>query len=213
MTSDVFMELDAEISTILCEIFPRYIPFLENGKITVKLIRALYGCIESALLWYQAISSFLIDELSFTQSQHDECLFFKGTGKDAIHIAVYVDDFFISAPNQQSIREIESKMKERFRDITFNYSDQHEYLGARYDLSTPGVVSISMQNKIKEILKEFNINKTVTNPAANHLMEHRELSTLPPEQQESLRSGVVKLLYKYKTRYLPSSQLLMHSNQ
>jgi hypothetical protein len=103
------MELDPQISALLLELYPNYQPFINNGKIVVKLIRALYGCIESALLWYEAISSFLMS-LGFNQSVHDECLFIKGIGKDAIHIAVYVDDLFISALKRADIKIIESEM-------------------------------------------------------------------------------------------------------
>jgi hypothetical protein len=123
-------------SALLLELYPNYQPFINNGKIVVKLIRALSGCIESALLWYEAISSFLMS-MGFDQSIHDKCLFIKGIGKDAIHIAVYVDDLFISALKRADIKIIESEMKQRFSDITFNYGLHHEYLGAHLDFSTP----------------------------------------------------------------------------
>jgi hypothetical protein len=133
--------------------------------------------------------------MGFNQSVHDECLFIKGIGKDAIHIAVYVDDLFISALKRADIKIIESEMKQRFSDITFNYGLHHEYLGAHLDSSTPGEVTMSMQSKIIELIKEHHISKTASTPAANHLMEHRDLPPLPPDKQKTLRSGVVKLLF------------------
>lgn len=194
LKTDVFMELDPEISALLVELYPKYQPFLSNGKIVVKLVRALYGCIESALLWYEAISSFLMS-LGFNQSVHDECLFIKGIGKDAIHIAVYVDDLFISASKRADIQRIESEMKKRFSDITFNYGLHHEYLGAHLDFSTPGEVTMSMESKIIELIKEHNISGIATTPAANHLMEHRDLPLLSLDKQKMLRSSVAKLLF------------------
>ena len=193
LKTDVFMELDLQISALLVEIYPKYQPFLTNGKIVVKLIRALYGCIESALLWYEEISSLLIS-LGFNQSVHDECLFYKGIGKAAIHIAVYVDDLFISAFQRSDIHLVENELKKRF-DITFNYGKHHEYLGAHLDFSIPGEVTLSMESKVTEIVNEHKISKIASTPAANHLMEHRDLPLLPPDQQKILRSGVAKLLF------------------
>jgi hypothetical protein len=79
----------------------------------VKLDRALYGCIESALLWYEAISTFIIS-LGFRQSDQDECLFILINETENIHLAVYVDDLFISSKNIESINLIELLLKARF---------------------------------------------------------------------------------------------------
>jgi hypothetical protein len=68
------MEIDREITSILVAQFPSYNKFVHNGKVIVKLDRALYGCIESALLWYEAISSFLMS-VGFQKCDQDECLF------------------------------------------------------------------------------------------------------------------------------------------
>jgi hypothetical protein len=188
------MELDREISGILVELYPQYGEYLDEGKIVVNLIRALYGCVESALIWYEVISTFLTS-LGFQRSIHDECLFFKGSGKDSIFIAVYVDDLFISAAHKALIDTLESHLKGRFKDITINRGKHHEYLGAHLDFSISGQVTMTMENKIVELVKEHHISGTSSTPAANHLMEHRELPILPPDQQKSLRSGVAKLLY------------------
>jgi hypothetical protein len=57
MTSKIFMKFNEELTSIIVELFPRYAPFVFNGCITVQLDRALYGCIESALLWYKSATS------------------------------------------------------------------------------------------------------------------------------------------------------------
>jgi hypothetical protein len=115
----------------------------------VKLDRALYGCIESALLWYEAISTFIIS-LGFRQSDQDECLFILINETENIHLAVYVDDLFISSKNIESINLIELLLKARFKDITTParvpwgaFGFLSEWIGENDNL-----------NKIKELLKE-----------------------------------------------------------
>ena len=53
MGQDVFVYLSKEMADIVIERDPSYAKFVEpNGQILVKLDKALYGCIESAKLWY-----------------------------------------------------------------------------------------------------------------------------------------------------------------
>jgi hypothetical protein len=68
------MRLWREITAILATQFLNYYNFVHNGKVVVKLDRALYGCIESALLWYEATSSFLMS-VGFHRCDQDECFF------------------------------------------------------------------------------------------------------------------------------------------
>jgi hypothetical protein len=86
-------------------------------------------------------------------------------------------------------------MKARFKDITFHHGLQHEYLGAHLDFSQNGSVKITMISKIRELLKEYSIEKKASTPAANHLMEHQDLPPLSDQHQSQLRSGIAKLLY------------------
>ena len=57
MDNFVVIKLQGPIVDILCEMKPEYLKFvvLENGKKTLymQLMKALYGCIKSALLWYE----------------------------------------------------------------------------------------------------------------------------------------------------------------
>ena len=51
---EVIMRLDAKLAMILTQIRPDYIPFLDkDGSMVVQLDKALYGCVESAKLWYE----------------------------------------------------------------------------------------------------------------------------------------------------------------
>jgi hypothetical protein len=59
MTNPFFF---AKIASVLCDHHPHYSNHLApNGTIVVKLDKALYGCIESAKLWYDDLSSFLLE--------------------------------------------------------------------------------------------------------------------------------------------------------
>ena len=52
----LLMQIRDEFVDMMCEVEPEYISYVryENGKkvLYINIVRAIYGCIESAILWY-----------------------------------------------------------------------------------------------------------------------------------------------------------------
>ena len=91
----VYMLLNVEVSDMLCELAPDYKRFKRNdGKITVHLRKALYGCVQSAVLWYEELRGTLRD-LGFLENPYDVCSFARKRGTSVDRILVYVDDLLI----------------------------------------------------------------------------------------------------------------------
>ena len=75
MESDVFMWIPKPVADILCDRDPSFQPFMhENGRVLVKLLKAQYGCVESAKLWYNHISK-TIKDFGFEVNPFDQCVF------------------------------------------------------------------------------------------------------------------------------------------
>ena len=70
----VIMKFTGESVDILCKMNPQHETFvvIENGIKTlyVRLIRAIYGCVKSALLWYDLFSTTLTD-MGFKLNPYD----------------------------------------------------------------------------------------------------------------------------------------------
>jgi hypothetical protein len=53
-------EMDGASAGIMCDVFKGYRQFVcyENGKkvMNVRLLKALYGCVKSVLLWYNKLT-------------------------------------------------------------------------------------------------------------------------------------------------------------
>ena len=71
------MKITGDTVDILRDIDPDMEQFVvtENGKrvIYVQPIKALYGCVKSALLWYQLFSTMLVD-MGFELNPYDLCV-------------------------------------------------------------------------------------------------------------------------------------------
>ena len=60
-TKLVHIKMEPEIATMLIEVDPTMIPYVrKDGSIIAELKKALYSCIESAVLWYEELSHTLM---------------------------------------------------------------------------------------------------------------------------------------------------------
>jgi hypothetical protein len=78
MDEFVLPKLTGDTVDIMCKANKNYLPFVsqEHGKQVLyylQLLKALYGCVRSALLWYERFSSTL-QQMSFKLNQYDMCV-------------------------------------------------------------------------------------------------------------------------------------------
>ena len=83
-----------EFVDIMCEVNPAYKPYVQydNGKkvLYVKVLREIYGCVESALLWYNFYIKTLQD-LEFSTDKYGRCVSNKIIYGNQCTIVWYVD--------------------------------------------------------------------------------------------------------------------------
>ena len=91
------------------------------------MLRALYGCIESALQWYILYKSTLEKEVFF--NPYDLCVAKKIIEGKQCTTAWCVDDNKISHTYANVVTNILEKMKEHFGDIKIYRGNSHVFLG------------------------------------------------------------------------------------
>jgi len=132
MEGEVFMWIPEPIASVLCEREPLFRPFLHTnkhgqGRVLVQLLKAQYGCVESARLWYEHISKALIEQ-EFQINPFDKCIFQKQTGDSWTYITLYVDDLMIASDEVKLVDEVITKLTEKYRDLTVHRGRVHDYL-------------------------------------------------------------------------------------
>jgi hypothetical protein len=87
----------------------------EKETYCIELQKAMYGNIDSPLLWMKTFSKFLIEELGLIQMKSDPCIFTKKEGnKLVLLLALYVDDTLCTGPRkwvEWAYEQIETKYK------------------------------------------------------------------------------------------------------
>lgn len=196
---EVLMRLDKTMSDILIKIRPDYAQYLtRNGTMIVRLDKALYGCVESAKLWYDDLSSTLLD-MGYKKNPSDLCVFNRTTDGVQCTICLHVDDLKITSVNEDLIEDTIAQLTAKYKTVTVHRGLIHSYLGMTFDYSTLGKVKITMEKFVADLLKDCEVTGTAATPATVHLFEIDENSPLlPPDRAKLFHSRVATVLYLAK---------------
>ena len=197
--NSVYVRLGKDVAVLLCKLAPKYHQFIRaDGTITVKLRRALYGCIESAVLWYKELSSTLLG-LGFKKNPYDECSFTREIEGRIDSILVYVDDLMIFSELPQTLTSIADALRSKYTEITTRIGKEHDFLGVHWDFRVPGQVMLSMDGYIDNILEKYGVKTKAKTPATDMLFISNPLCPkLNKVKQEVFHSCVMELHYLAK---------------
>jgi hypothetical protein len=203
---DIFtvLKLEGLDVDIMCDMDASYKKFVteENGKkvLYLELVKALYGCVRSALLWYDLFTSTLM-HMGFKLNPYDPCVANLMIDGKQCTIVWYVDDNKISHVNSKVVSMIIDKIEKRFGKMTVTRGKTHEFLGMDITYETDGTAKINMSRYTKESIDEFmgEIKKSSPTPATKDLFDIKENSPkLNKSKSENFHSIVAKLLYVSK---------------
>ena len=202
MEKTVHMRIDKTISAEIVKIDQRYTDYLDyKGCLVVRLDKALYGCVESARLWYLNLKGTLEDE-GYSVNAEDPCVFNKGTGAEQCTVVVYVDDLMATCVNQETIDQLWDGLKRKYgKGVVTHKGPVLSYLGMTFDYSIAGEVRITQAGYTADILLDCGLDpsKTAPTPATEHLFDTREESEKASEERADwFHRNVAKLLYLAK---------------
>jgi hypothetical protein len=109
MVDFTLLKMEGESVDIMCDVCQQYNFFVcyENGNkvLYLELLKALYGRVQSALLWYKLFSSTL-NEMGFELNPYDTCVANKTIGGKQCTIAWYLDGIKISHVDDKVILHV-----------------------------------------------------------------------------------------------------------
>jgi hypothetical protein len=204
MKDVVFMKFHGESVDILCEMNPKHERFvtIEQGKRTlyVRLIKAIYGCVKSALLWYELFSETL-KKMGFKLNPYDPCVANCMIEGKQCTIVWYVDDNKISHVDPRVVGMVIERIESRFDKMTVTRGREHEFLGMSISYTGDGTATIAMKRYLQEAIDESQmvISRGAATPAKRDLFEIDETSPRL-NQKEAVRYQ--RVLHMLVARYL-----------
>ena len=201
----VHMKLEGTLAELLAKCDPtKYQPYLviERGKpvLYIELVKALYGTIRAALIFWWKFTKQLI-EWGFTVNPYDWCVANKLVQGSQLTITWHVDDLKISHVNKEVLEDLLKQLNGAFGQegpLTIHHGKKHDYLGMWLDFSIDGKVQVQMFDYINNMLNDLpeDMGGTVTSPAADHLFTVSDTGKkLDREQSEMFHHNVAKLLF------------------
>lgn len=197
----VLVRLGKLETMILVRLEPSYAKYVRaDGTCVVRLEKALYGCVESAKMWFNKISSEL-KSLGYKSNAYDICVFnrLEADGTQST-ITLHVDDMKVTATTEEHLDGIVAELRGIYPALTdecVHRGRVHDYLGMTFDYRQPGKCLVKMEGYIEDCLSEcHDIPGTSDTPAAGNLFESDEASTpLAKAEQERFHSIAAKFGY------------------
>ena len=203
----LFIKFDNKFVDIMCAVSPELVKDVrfEKGKkmLYLKLRKVLYGCIESALLWYTLFLNNLSD-LGFKVNPYDKWVTNKKIEGHQCTIVWYVDDVKVSYINKSVIFDKLNYTQQEFGNITISRGNNHKYLGMDIELLNDSRISISMKKHIDELLNMIpgGVKGSTTSPVKKQ--EMFEINNMSQELDQKCADlfypAVAKILWITKRR-------------
>jgi hypothetical protein len=191
----VFMLLDKSLSSMCEEWVPEVKQYLrEDGKLVVKLDKALYGLIQSTKLWYRELSGFLLKK-RFAVCPSDQCVFMKKMNDGKYIVALlYVDDILLLSELGADREWVCQILEDRYGKVTVSESERLPYLGMTIVKTNVGY-EVFMKVYIEETIKLY--GKTLREYVAPAMQKLFDVTPGSKKCLDSMKfhSVVAKLLY------------------
>ena len=201
MKDEVIMRITGKEVDLFLEIDPSLAEFVVYEKgvkvLYVQLDKALYGCVQSALLWYELYSSTPID-MGFKLNPYDMCVANSMIDGKQCTIVWYVDDNKISHVDPKVVSDIIKQIEAKFGKMSQTRGKEHEFIGMNMKFTNDKKVKISMKKHVLKAINTFHddITRDAATPATSYLFGVRESSPqLSEEKGDNFHSMVASLLF------------------
>ena len=140
-----------------------------------EAIKALYGTVDVAKLFYDSLVELLVDNLGFKTNPYDQCVVNKMINGKQCTIVWHVDDLKISHVDPSVVTSIIDKLDKRYDEIvsvSYSSGKVHDYLDMTFDFSSVGRVKITMYDYIHDLIKSIPPSYTNAAGASTPAPEH-----------------------------------------
>jgi len=143
------MKFGRKLTEEIVFMYPAYKTFVDKqGCLAAQVLKAVYGSIQAAKLWYDHITGVLI-EIGFSINAFDHATRVKCEGDNYAIIVLRVDDLFITSNDAMMLAEVKDEIEARFQGRKVQKGKQFDYLGRRL-LLRDGETQTSMTGSIDE---------------------------------------------------------------
>ena len=117
----------------------------------MRLDKALYGCIESAKLWYNEIAGTL-GRNGFTANPQDICVFNKDVKGNQFTILAYIDDLKMRCVDKKAVLDMEKILLKTYGQFHTTQERVLPYLGCMWEYTETGFLKVTQIGMIQDLI-------------------------------------------------------------
>jgi Reverse transcriptase (RNA-dependent DNA polymerase) len=201
----ILMKITGVLVDMLVQMAPdTYGPFvvMEKGRkvLYVIALRAIYGMLDAALMWYEKFKKDL-EGHGFEFNPYAPCVANKTVNGKQQTIRFHVDDIMSSHVDKKVNNDFALWLQDKYGEhspVKIHRGDKHDYLGMIFEFKD-GAVSIDMISYVKDMLDDFPVKfkkgEKAPSPAGDDLFSTGNGPLLSKERQEIFHTIVAKGLY------------------
>ena len=201
----VHVRIEKDIADIMCEIDTSFKQYQsKSGSIVARLRKALYGCIESAKLWYLEITKTLTD-WGFTANPRDPCVLNKTIRGKQLTVVIYVDDMMMTCVFEEEVHNLAEDLRAKYGQFRTSDGPTLNFLGAKWIYDGKGYVLILQLGMIQDLITSREntlrirgavLKSNVHSPGAPYLFERSEgCQLLNDKDKATYHTDVATALY------------------
>jgi hypothetical protein len=194
----IYLKIGRDIVKHILEVCPEYASYAaENGTMYVKMLKAMYGCVQASLLWYKLLVE-VLSGIGFVVCEVDRCVMRLIVDGVVNLILIYVDDLLVFA-TKDIVDLILKTLTDKFTWLTVEQDQkQFSYLGMQLILSEQSIV-IDMQYYLQQILNNIsNLGRKAIPGGRETFQVTVDSESLNKEDAEWYHTITAKLLYLAK---------------
>ena len=207
MKDFVLVKIKGKVVDIICQCNQEYTKYAtyKNGKkvLYLELVMALYGCMMSAIYWYETFVTQL-EVMRFSLNPYDPCVANMDIDGSQCTVCWYVDDTKISHKDPKVVDRVIDKIEKRFGKMTVKRGNQYTFVGMDFKFPGDGKVEISMKEYLRECLETYlendsEITEKCVTPGKHDLFKtDNDSKELDEQKAEIFHHLVAKLMYVSK---------------
>ena len=157
---DVIMVLEGPLAKMRVQVNPylynTYITTNSKGEplLYVKMYKALYGMLRSALLFYRNLVKDL-EEYGFEINTYDPCVAKKMFNGSQMEFVWHVDDLNLSHKSEFEMTRVTDYLISIYGGLSSRRGKLHNYLGMNLDFSDKENTQVSMVPYLINVINEF----------------------------------------------------------
>jgi hypothetical protein len=193
----IFMQSDKKFTQMILTFLPDLRKYVTpEGVLYTRLLKALYGCIQSSRLWFERLTHVLRRE-GYVHSPTDPCVMRKIVCQRIFIILMYVDNLLLLMDHREAKR-METVLTREFQWIVMSIGPVQSYLGMQITLEEKRV-TVDIIYFIEQVLQPYTSLKSYLTPGTTMFFAVDDNSALlPTKDRKQFHTTTAKLLYLAK---------------